>query len=164
MSSGSLNCSQRHQVRVICRYHAFQHSDRCRHDVLNHWVRWGVCLCELQHSVYHGLQVGIHASSSLPQNDPQKLYACTSLGSMREVDKIKVPKRQSNSRVERALVKVSRDGEWHRILDMGFTSAEQTARGYNIPDGQWSYGYTHELNKDGDMVSILWVKWVNDDN
>lgn len=83
---------------------------------------------------------------------------------MREVDKIKVPKRQSNSRVERALVKVSRDGEWHRILDMGFTSAEQTARGYNIPDGQWSYGYTHELNKDGDMVSILWVKWVNDDN
>lgn len=81
---------------------------------------------------------------------------------MKDTDRIKVPMRQKNSRVEKALAKVPRDGDWHRILEMGFTSAEQTARGYNIPDSVWEFGYTHEA-KDGDMISVLWVRWSNDD-
>lgn len=83
---------------------------------------------------------------------------------MREVDKIKVPGRAAkSSRIEKALAKTPMDGEWHRLLDMGFTSAEQTARGYNIPGGQWVFGYTHE-SKEGDMISVLWAKWANDDD
>ena len=45
---------------------------------------------------------------------------------------------------------------------MGFTSAEQTARGYNHQDAPWTYGYTHE-SKDGEMISVLWVKWGSDE-
>lgn len=74
-----------------------------------------------------------------------------------DTDKIKVPLRQSKSRVERALFKVPRDGEWHRLLTMGFTSAEQTARGYNVPGGAWEFGYTHET-VDGNLVSVLWAR------
>lgn len=81
---------------------------------------------------------------------------------MNEADKIKYPARATNSRVEKALAKIPRDGAPHRLLEMGFTSAEQTARGYNVPGGQWAFGYTHET-KDGDMISVLWTKWVNDD-
>lgn len=82
---------------------------------------------------------------------------------MNETDKIKVPQRAQTSRVERALAKVARDGNWHRLLEMGFTSAEQTARGYNVPGGQWTFGYTHE-SKDGEMISVLWAKWSADDD
>lgn len=78
---------------------------------------------------------------------------------MKETDKIKVPQRSHQSRVEKALAKVPRDGEWHRLLDMGFTSAEQTARGYNVPGGQWEFGYTHDRNDQDEMISVLWVKW-----
>lgn len=76
---------------------------------------------------------------------------------MNETDKIKVPLRQNNSRVERALHKVPEDGEWHRLLTMGFTSAEQTARGYNVPGGKWEFGYTQEP-VDGNLVSVLWAR------
>lgn len=93
---------------------------------------------------------------------PQKPSTADSLKHMKETDRIKVPHRAQNSRVEKALNKVPRDGEWFRLLEMGFTSAEQTARGYNIPSGQWQYGYTHE-SKDGEMISVLWVRWANDD-
>lgn len=79
---------------------------------------------------------------------------------MKDVDKIKVPMRQHNSRIERALAKVDRDGDWHNILEMGFTSAEQTARGYNVPGGKWEFGYTHGQSDSGEIVSLLWVKWV----
>lgn len=81
---------------------------------------------------------------------------------MKEIDRIKYPARASNSRVEKALAKNPKDGQPHRILEMGFTSAEQTARGYNVPGGQFQFGYTHE-SKDGEMISVLWAKWVNDD-
>lgn len=76
-----------------------------------------------------------------------------------EVDKIKVPQRSNQSRVEKALGKVARDGAWHKLLEMGFTSAEQTARGYNVPGGQWEFGYTHDNNTAGELISILWVRW-----
>lgn len=80
----------------------------------------------------------------------------------KETDKIKVPRRAGNSsRIEKALTKVPKDGEWHRMLDMGFTSAEQTARGLNV-GGQWEFGYTHD-QKDGDMISVLWGRWAADD-
>lgn len=46
---------------------------------------------------------------------------------------------------------------------MGFTTAEQTARGYNVPGGAWEFGYTHE-SADGEMVSVLWVRWTADDS
>lgn len=81
---------------------------------------------------------------------------------MKETDKIKVPRKARDSRVAKALAKIPRDGEWHRLLDMGFTSAEQTARGFNVPGGQWEFGYTHE-SQDADMVSVLWVRWSHDD-
>lgn len=74
--------------------------------------------------------------------------------------KIKVPQRAANSRVERALAKVPQDGQWHKLLDMGFTTAEQTARGYNVPGGKWEFGYTHDRNAGGDMISVLWAKWI----
>lgn len=74
-------------------------------------------------------------------------------------DKIKVPRRQHNSRVEKAIAKASRDGQWHKLLTMGFTSAEQTARGYNVPGSNWEFGYTHDT-VDGNLVSVLWVRWV----
>lgn len=83
---------------------------------------------------------------------------------MKDTDKIKVPKRADKSRVERALVKVPKDGDWHRLLNMGFTSAEQTARGYNVPGGDWEFGYTHEADTDGEMISVLWARWAEDDD
>jgi hypothetical protein len=90
---------------------------------------------------------------------PQKVGIATSLKAMREVDKIKVPGRAAkNSRIVKALAKAPMDGEWHRLIEMGFTSAEQTARGYNVPGGQWVFGYTHE-SKEGEMISVLWAKW-----
>lgn len=78
---------------------------------------------------------------------------------MNDTDKIKVPKRATNSRVEKAISKTPRDGQWHRLLTMGLTSAEQTARGYNVPDGLWLYGYTLENNADGEVISVLWGKY-----
>jgi len=72
---------------------------------------------------------------------------------------IKIPQRDGSSRVEKAIKNVPRDGNWHKILEMGFTVAEQTARGYNVPGGQWSFGYTHGNNAAGELISILWVKW-----
>lgn len=77
--------------------------------------------------------------------------------------KIKIPARSSASKVERALKKAARDGAWHIIiLDMGMTSAEQTARAYNVPGGSWEFGYTHDHHSDGsgELVSTLWVRWI----
>ena len=74
-------------------------------------------------------------------------------------DNIKVPRRSGTSRVEKALKSASKDGKWFRILDMGFTVAEQTARGYNVPGGSWEFGYTHET-RHGELGSVLWVRWV----
>lgn len=74
-------------------------------------------------------------------------------------DKIKVPSRTKDSKITRALSKIPLDGKWHRLMTMGFTSAEQTARGYNVPNGNWVYGYTHENSDSGELVSVLWVKW-----
>lgn len=78
---------------------------------------------------------------------------------MSDTDKIKVPHRKADSRVEKAIGLAKRDGTWQRLLEMGFTSAEQTARGYNVPGGSWDFGYTHE-NKDGELISVLWGKYV----
>jgi hypothetical protein len=77
--------------------------------------------------------------------------------------KIKVPARSASSKVERALKKAARDGAWHILIrDMGMTSAEQTARAYNVPGGQWEFGYTHDSHSDGsgELVSTLWVRWI----
>lgn len=79
---------------------------------------------------------------------------------MQDTDKIKVPRRDRGSRVERALVNAPKDGNWHRLLEMGFTVAEQTARGYNVTGGQWEFGYTHETDSNGELISILWVRWL----
>ena len=79
---------------------------------------------------------------------------------MKDEDKIKVPSRASGSRVDRALAKVPRDGDRHKLLTMGFTVAEQTARGYNVPGGQWSFGYTHDNDPvSNELISVLWVRW-----
>lgn len=78
---------------------------------------------------------------------------------MSDTDKIKVPQRKADSRVEKALAVAVKDHEWHRLLNMGFTSAEQTARGYNVPGGTWEFGYTHE-NKDGELISVLWARYA----
>lgn len=43
----------------------------------------------------------------------------------KETDKIKVPTRTSTSRVEKALKNIPLDGQWHELLEMGFTVAEQ---------------------------------------
>lgn len=79
---------------------------------------------------------------------------------MKETDKIKVPNRSRDSRVEKALKRVPQDGDWHELLEMGFTVAEQTARGYNVPGGTLEFGYTHRNNKAGELISVLWVRNV----
>lgn len=72
---------------------------------------------------------------------------------------IKVPKRSGDSRIEKALLTVPHDGQFHRLLEMGFTTAEQTARGYNSPWSPWVFGYHHET-KDGNLISVLSVQHV----
>lgn len=77
--------------------------------------------------------------------------------------RIKVPSRSSSSKVERALKKTARDGAWKILIkDMGMTSAEQTARAYNVPGGQFEFGYTHDQHSDGggELVSTLWSRWI----
>ena len=78
---------------------------------------------------------------------------------MNEKDKIKVPSRAAGSRVDKALRKANKDGDWYELLEMGFTVAEQTARGYNVPGANWVFGYTHRNNAAGELISVLWVKW-----
>lgn len=78
-------------------------------------------------------------------------------------DKIKVPIRSTSSKVEKAIRKSSQDGAWHVLVqDMGMTTAEQTARQYNVPGGQYEFGYTVGNHSDGsgELVSTLWVRWV----
>lgn len=72
---------------------------------------------------------------------------------------VKVPRHSKHSKVERALANVLPDGKWHKILTMGLTSAEQTARAYNVPGAKWEMGYTHGSEGD-DVVSYLWARWV----
>jgi len=74
-------------------------------------------------------------------------------------NRIKVPGRASNSKVDKKLATVPRDGQWHELLEMGETTAEQTARSYNVPGGNFEFGYSVE-SKDGELVSILWVRSV----
>lgn len=72
---------------------------------------------------------------------------------------IKVPRHSDHSKVEKALAIASTDGQWHKILTMGMSTAEQTARAYNVPGGQWELGYTH--GADGQKpISHLWVRWI----
>lgn len=73
---------------------------------------------------------------------------------------IKVPRRANNSRVDKALQKVAQDGQWHELIEMGFTSAEQTARAYNVPGGQWEFGYEHKSNNTGEIISVLSARWI----
>lgn len=78
-------------------------------------------------------------------------------------DKIKVPSRSPSSKVEKAIRKAPQDGAWHTlILNMGMTSAEQTARAYNVPGGKWEFGYTLDSHTDGsgELVSTLWARWI----
>lgn len=91
---------------------------------------------------------------------PPDLNIATRVNGMDQVDKIKVPLRASGSKVERALSKIPLDGKWHKLLTMGFSTAEQTARSYNVPGGKWAYGYTHENDPvTNELVSVLWVQW-----
>jgi len=78
----------------------------------------------------------------------------------KETDKIKVPSRASTSRVEKALRTIPHDNQWHELLEMGFTVAEQTARAYNVPGGTYEFGYTHRNNAAGELISVLWVRNV----
>lgn len=71
---------------------------------------------------------------------------------------IKVPLRKGGSKVEKALKAIPHDGEFHRLFEMGWTSAEQTARGLNAPGSPWVFGYTHE-GQGGNVVSVLWAKY-----
>lgn len=79
------------------------------------------------------------------------------------VDKIKVPARSQSSKVEKAIRKAPKDGAWNTLIpNMGMTSAEQTARAYNVPGGQWEFGYTldHHTDGSGELVSTLWARWI----
>lgn len=79
--------------------------------------------------------------------------------------RIKVPSRSSSSKVEKAINRAPRDGDWHVLLrDMGLSSAEQTARSYNVVGGLWLLGYTLDSHSDGsgELVSTLWIKSVGD--
>lgn len=73
---------------------------------------------------------------------------------------IKWPKHSPHSKVEKALKATPRDGGVYQIAEMGPSSAEQTARAYNIDGGGWLLGYTAGVNGSGEIVSYLWAKWV----
>lgn len=77
---------------------------------------------------------------------------------MTETQRIKIPTRSTWSRVEKALTKTPHDNQWHKILEMGLSSAEQTARSYNVEGGNWTLGYTHGTNTQGEVCSYLWAK------
>lgn len=68
---------------------------------------------------------------------------------------IKIPRHSHHSKVEKALATTPWDGEWHQLLEMGPSSAEQTARAYNVDGASWILGYTN--TEDG---SILWAKRI----
>lgn len=73
---------------------------------------------------------------------------------------IKVPRRSDTSKIEKALANLNPvAGTWYRLFEMGFTTAEQTARGYNSPWSPWEFGYHHET-KDGVVISVLSVRHV----
>lgn len=76
------------------------------------------------------------------------------------VGDIKWPKHSPHSKVEKALRSIPRDGDIHFVAEMGPSSAEQTARAYNVEGGSWLLGYTAGVNGGGDIVSYLWAKWV----
>ena len=79
----------------------------------------------------------------------------------RPEDRIKIPKRR-NTRLDREFLKITKDGQWQPLIpEMGVTSAEQTARAYNVPGGPWQFGYTVDMStQTGELVSCLWVRWV----
>ena len=77
---------------------------------------------------------------------------------MSEAD-IKWPGRAPGSKVEKALANTPQDGKPHRLLTMGLTVAEQTARSYNVEGGRWVFGYTIEPNDKGELSSVLWAKY-----
>lgn len=71
----------------------------------------------------------------------------------------KVPRRSKTSRVERALAKTPRDGNQHRLLVMGATTAEQIARSYNVEGASWELAWSPGVEK-GEIVSYLFARWV----
>jgi hypothetical protein len=79
-----------------------------------------------------------------------------------ERDQIKVPQKDTRkgARVKRALDKTPMDGGWHKLFEMGFSSAEQTARAWNAPHEPWELGYTVGTNASGTLVSYLWARWI----
>lgn len=90
-------------------------------------------------------------------------YGARVKGMSKPEDRIKVPSRSASSKVEKAIRKVPTDGAWHIVIqNMGMTSAEQTARAYNVPGGQWEWGYTLDNHTDGsgELVSTLWARSV----
>jgi hypothetical protein len=72
---------------------------------------------------------------------------------------IKWPRHSPHSKVEKALKTVPRDGDVHLVTIMGPSSAEQTARAYNVDGGNWLLGYTSGVEGQ-EIVSYLWAKWV----
>lgn len=72
---------------------------------------------------------------------------------------IKWPRHSPHSKVEKALKNTPRDGNVHYVTVMGPSSAEQTARAYNVDGSRWLLGYTAGV-ENGDIVSYLWAKWV----
>lgn len=83
-----------------------------------------------------------------------------------EKDQIKVPQKDTRrgARVHAALLTTAKDGEWHKLLEMGFSTAEQTARAWNGPYNPWELGYTVGAKADGTMVSYLWGRWIGSEN
>lgn len=86
------------------------------------------------------------------------LLGCTHMAQA----EIKEPRKQVAAWLSRALDTTPKDGQWHKIRDMGPSSAEQTARSLNgtsrVTAG-WVFGYRLAFGQDG-ALSELWVKWV----
>lgn len=76
---------------------------------------------------------------------------------MSQIADIKIPRHSHHSKVEKALASTPWDGEWHKLLDMGPSSAEQTARAYNVDGASWILGYTNDEAGEG---SVLWAKRI----
>ena len=77
-------------------------------------------------------------------------------------NEIKYPRHSPHSKVERALRGIAKDGQPHRLLEMGQSTAEQTARSYNVEGASWELGYRLEAGSDGTPVSVLYARWIGD--
>lgn len=76
-----------------------------------------------------------------------------------DLSKIKEPRRNPNSQIEKILSKLPRDGSWQLVKQTGQSTAEQAARNLN-GDSDWVFGYLIDKDSSGDLVGYLFARSI----